>query len=81
MVSRRGALFARGPSVPDAAPPSGRCGAGGGRGLADGRSRRSAELERGLETVSEGSDISDAPGGGATVEGGAAVLVGTEASV
>lgn len=72
MGQRRAAMPPRGSSLP-CLPPQRRCSGTGRRcQLAAGGRRVSAEVEGGMETVSEGVAVTHSPGGGAPVEGGAA---------
>lgn len=73
MGQRKTALPPGGSSVPGP-PPQRRCSGSGGRcRLAAGERRLSAEVEGGVEALSEGGDVTHPPGGGAAVEGGVTV--------
>lgn len=72
MGQKRASLPPGGPTLPSLLSQRRCCGPGGRRQLAAGRSWISADVEGGLEAVSEGGDGAHTPGGGATVERGAA---------
>lgn len=74
MGERETALPAGGPTLPSARPERWRRWPGAKRGLAAGGGQRLAQqVEACLEALPEGSDVTHASGGGAPLEGRAAV--------